>query len=150
MSDKSRSDEQREAEEYLVDELEKKLGYPLKRNHDLSVPDTDGAYICPDFYSKEHHVMGEVFAHIGKPKKTQDNKIANDILKMLLYDEKTGIKHTKILVVCDEAEARKLKGKSALAASIQTFGIEVVRIDLCDVLREKVLAAQSRQRMVNV
>lgn len=72
-------------------------------------------YIQPDFYSESELVIGEIFSHIGKPKKGQDNKIANDILKMLLLDKFTGKIHRKIIVVCDEAEKKKLQGLSALA-----------------------------------
>ncbi|MFQ9703194.1 MAG: hypothetical protein ACLR0U_15560 [Enterocloster clostridioformis] len=69
--------------------------------------------------------MGEIFSHIGKPKKAQNNKIANDILKMLLLDRITGKTYRKIIVVCDEIEWKKLNGKSLfLAETIRQFGIE--------------------------
>lgn len=63
-------------------------------------------YIQPDFYSEEPGIIGEIFAHIGKPKKAQDNKIANDIWKMLLLEKITGKQFRKVIVVCDEAEKR--------------------------------------------
>ena len=76
--------------------------------------------------SFEIFVIGYIFAHIGKPKKAQDNKIANDILKMLLLEKIAGKHYRKIIVVCDEQEEKKLKGSSALSESIRQFGIEIL------------------------
>lgn len=38
-------------------------------------------YMQPDFYSKEEGIIGEIFAHIGKPKKGQDKKLQMISLK---------------------------------------------------------------------
>ncbi|EGT4562027.1 hypothetical protein DFW19_08590 [Clostridioides difficile] len=93
--------------------------------------------------------MGEIFSHIGKPKKAQNNKIANDILKMLLLDRITGKTYRKIIVVCDEIEWKKLNGKSVLAETIRQFGIETIKIEIEDEMRNTILEAQKRQTMVN-
>ena len=81
-------------------------------------------------YSADNCIIGEIFAHIGKPKKAQDNKIANDILKMLLLEKIAGKHYRKIIVVCDEQEEKKLKGSSALSESIRQFGIEILYIEI--------------------
>ena len=60
----------------------------LEKNKKIFLADNAFIYIQPDFYSEEDHVIGEIFAHIGKSKKAQDNKNANDILKMLLLEKK--------------------------------------------------------------
>ena len=96
-------------------------------------------YIQPDFYSHKDCIIGEIFAHVGKPKKAQDNKIANDILKMLLLEKVEEKKYRKIIVVCDDAELKKLKGLSALSESVP--------ID--HALREMLIKAQDRQKMTN-
>ncbi len=41
----------------------------------------------PDFYSEEDAIVGKIFVHIGKTKKGQDYKLADDILKMLLLEK---------------------------------------------------------------
>ena len=98
----------------------------------------------------EQGVVGEIFAHIGRPKKAQDNKIANDILKMLLLQEKKGRMYKKVIVVCDQAEMKKLKGKSVLAESIRQFGIEVLYVEIGEDLQKQILKAQELQKMTNV
>ena len=103
----------------------------------------------PDFYSEENCIVGEIFSHIGSPKKAQDNKIANDILKMLLLEKKTNKQYRKIIVVCDDAEFKKLQGLSVLAASIRQFGIEVMYIQIDEDIRNQIIEAQKLQRMVN-
>lgn len=93
--------------------------------------------------------MGEIFAHIGKPKKAQDNKIANDILKMLLLEKVYNKRYRKIIVICDENEEKKLQGMSALAESIRQFEIEIIRIDIPENIKNNILDAQNRQKMIN-
>ena len=76
-------------------------------------------------------------------------KIANDILKMLLLEKDTGVEYKKYIVVCDEEEFRALGGESALAESIRQFGVKLRLVRISSELRSELLAAQSRQKMVN-
>ena len=151
MSDtaKSSSVEQMQAEDIIFALTEKMLGATLEKNKKILLADNAFTYIQPDFYSEESLIVGEIFAHIGKPKKAQDNKIANDVLKMLLLEKITGQHYRKIIVVCDEAEKKKLEGLSALAESIRQFGIEVLMVHIEDDLRTQLLEAQNRQKMTN-
>ena len=146
-TEKSSSKEQIEAEAYIFSQVKERIPAALERNP--KVPCHGETYIQPDFYSEPEKIIGEIFAHVGKPKKAQDNKIANDILKMLLLEKLTGQEYRKIIVVCDEKELAKLQGKSALAESIRQFGIELMYIELDEKWRELLLQAQERQRMVN-
>lgn len=82
---KSSSHVQMQAEDILFCKVEDILSIKLEKNKKLYLADNAFTYIQPDFYSEESNFIGEIFAHIGKPKKAQDNKIANDILKMLLF-----------------------------------------------------------------
>ena len=151
MSDtaKSSSIEQMQAEDIIFALTEKMLGATLEKNKKIFLADNAFTYIQPDFYSAENLIVGEIFAHIGKPKKAQDNKIANDVLKMLLLEKITGQQYRKIIVVCDEAEKKKLEGLSALAESIRQFGIEIMMVHIEDDLRTQLLEAQNRQKMTN-
>ena len=135
---KSSSAEQMRAEEKIFALVEKTLGIRLEKNPKLYLSNNEYTYI-----------IGEIFAHIGKPKKAQDNKIANDILKMLLLEKMAKRNYRKIIVICDEAEKRKLLGMSALSESIRQFGIEILYIPIDEALRQEILNAQERQKMTN-
>lgn len=148
-SQKSSSMEQMRAEEKIFSLVEKNLGVKLEKNPKLFLANNEYTYIQPDFYSADNCIIGEIFAHIGKPKKAQDNKIANDILKMLLFEKIAKRSYRKIIVVCDEAEKKKLQGMSALSESIRQFGIEILYIQIDEQLRQEILNAQERQKMTN-
>ena len=68
---------------------------------------------------------------------------------MLLLEKVTGKQYRKIIVVCDETEMKKLKGLSALAESIRQFNVEVLYVKIDESLKEKLLDAQRRQKMIN-
>ena len=147
---KSSSHVQMQAEKVIFSKVEGLLNIKLERNKKIYLADNAFTYMQPDFYSEEQCVVGEIFAHIGKPKKAQDNNIANDILKMLLLERITGNKYRKIIVVCDAAEKKKLEGQSVLAESIRQFNIEVLYIEIDADTQKQILAAQELQKMTNV
>ena len=147
---KSSSHVQMQAEDILFQKVAALLGITLERNPKIFLADNAFTYMQPDFYSTTNNVVGEIFAHIGKPKKAQDNKIANDILKMLLLEKTTGKQYRKIIVVCDLEEKKKLEGKSVLAESIRQFGIEIIYIELEAETQAQILKAQELQKMTNV
>ena len=148
-SKKSSSIEQVKAEDIIFSLVERKLGVVLEKNPILYFSNNKYSYIQPDFYSAQEQIVGEIFAHVGKPKKAQNNKIANDILKMLLLDKISKITHRKILVVCDQEELKALQGQSTLSESIRQFGIEVLFIELDKKIKQQILNAQDRQKMTN-
>ena len=149
-SHKSSSHVQQKAEDVMFQKVRELLCVELERNKKIYLADNAFTYMQPDFYSEEHRIVGEIFAHIGKPKKAQDNKIANDILKMLLLEKTTGLQYRKILVVCDIAEKKKLEGQSVLAESIRHFGVEVMYVEIDADMQKQILAAQELQKMTNV
>ena len=149
-SHKSSAHVQMQVEEVLFHKVEDLLNVNLNKNKKIFLADNAFTYIQPDFYSEEDGIIGEIFAHIGKPKKAQDNKIANDILKMLLLEKKTSKQYRKIIVVCDEDEQKKLKGLSALAESIREFDVEIMYIELEENIQNQIIEAQKLQRMTNV
>ena len=139
-----------QAEEIICRKVEELLNIRFERNKQIYLADNAFTYMQPDFYSAEHFIVGEIFAHIGKPKKAQDNKIANDILKMLLLDKVTGKHHRKIIVVCDTSEKKKLEGKSVLAESIRQFNIEIMYVEIDVETQKEIIAAQELQKMTNI
>ena len=146
---KSSSLEQQSAEEEIFKIVEEWLGCGVSRNPKVKINRNTLVHIEPDFYSEEHCIIGEIFAHIGGNKKGQDTKVAKDILKMLLIENDRGKRFRKIIVVCDEQEKRALNGKSALVECIRQFGIELKRIEIPDELRNIIVSAQDRQIMIN-
>lgn len=147
---KSSAHVQMQVEELLFHKVEDLLTVSLEKNKKIFLADNAFTYIQPDFYSEDESIIGEIFAHIGKPKKAQDNKIANDILKMLLLEKKTNKKYRKFIVVCDEEEQKKLQGLSALAESIRQFGVEILYIEIDENTRNQIIEAQKLQRMTNI
>ena len=147
---KSSSHVQMQAEEIICQKVEELLNIRFERNKQIYLADNAFTYMQPDFYSAERFIVGEIFAHIGKPKKAQDNKIANDILKMLLLDKVTGKHHRKIIVVCDTSEKKKLEGKSVLAESIRQFNIEIMYVEIDAETQKQIVAAQELQKMTNI
>ena len=147
---KSSSHIQIQAEEMMFSKIEHLFEIKFEKNKKIYLADNTYTYIQPDFYSEEFSIVGEIFAHIGKPKKAQDNKISNDILKMLLLDKISGKQYRKIIAVCDKKEMKKLMGQSVLAESIRQFGVEVILVELDEDMRTKILKAQEIQRMTNI
>ena len=147
---KSSSHIQIQAEEMMFSKIEHLFEIKFEKNKKIYLADNTYTYIQPDFYSEEFSIVGEIFAHIGKPKKAQDNKISNDILKMLLLDKISGKQYRKIIAVCDKKEMKKLMGQSVLAESLKQFGVEVILVELDEDMRTKILKAQEIQRMTNI
>jgi len=146
---KSSSHIQTQAEDIIFKKVNKIINAKFDRNKKIYLTDDTRIHIEPDFYSADDAIIGEIFAHIGKPQKAQNNKIANDILKMLLLEKITGRSYRKIIVVCDIAEKEELEGKSALAESIRQFGIELLYVELDEEMRNQILNAQELQKMTN-
>lgn len=143
---KSSSHEQMQAEEIICRIVESILDTKLERNKKIFLSDNPYTFIQPDFYSEKYNVIGEIFAHIGKPKKSQNNKISNDVLKMLLLEKIQKKTYRKIIVVCDTEEEKTLTGQSVLAESIRQFDVEIMRVELDSEMRDRIIAAQERQK----
>lgn len=99
----SDSDVQCNIENYIFDEIKKKLLCEnLQSNVTLTLAEENDIRICPDFYSEKDHIIGEIHTHLGRLKPAQLHKIEGDILKMLLFEkEQKGVKYIKMIVVCD-------------------------------------------------
>lgn len=143
---KSSSMEQQRAEEIILEQVCLWLKMDLEHCPKIMVGST---FMQPDFYSREKGVIGEISAHIGRTNKAQDNKIANDLLKMLLLEKLENRRYRKIIVVCDKDVYAKLCGTSILAQCVQEFGVEVKLMEIDGDLRADIVNAQTRQRMVN-
>ena len=141
----SSSEYQCELEDKLFEETQSRLGVELESNPTLVIQSNPTVSIMPDFYSKEHCIIGEIHAHAGKIKGGQPDKIAADVLKMLLHDKTTGCTFQKYIVVCSKEEYQQLTGTSALAEAIRQFDIHILLIPLEEKEYEELQAVMKKQ-----
>ncbi len=149
MKHASDSSEQRKAEEIIVQRLSREIGIKLEPKILQLANDTN---VQLDGYSKEEKILCEVYAHIGKLKGAQPDKVASDMLKMLLI-EKTegGIWQKYLCFASGEASSKFIdKSKSWLAYAVKEFNIKIFIFELDPDIRKGIIDAQGRQKMVNI
>jgi hypothetical protein len=107
-----------------------------------------GARVDVDGVADTPLTFVEVFAHQGALRGGQHHKVSTDALKLItLARAFPGAR--LILAFGDEAACRSLLGRSWKAEALKTWGVEVFVAQIDDLTRSGLLAAQSRQRMVN-
>lgn len=118
---------QRKTEEIIFENLKSKLKCnDLQSNARILISKENNIWICPDFYSEEKHIIGEIHTHLGKLKSAQLHKIEGDILKMVLFEKcHNGERYRKMIAVCDIEEYNQLSGNSFVAEAIRQFDIEL-------------------------
>lgn len=109
----------------------------------------DGIVVQIDGLDEANRVACEVYAHVGRLKGAQPDKVASDILKLSLVEARLGGTWRKIYCFADELAAKRLNGKSWLAAAALQHGVRVMVADLDPKQMSELRAAQTRQRMVN-
>lgn len=138
---------QREAEEIIFENLKSKLKCDdLQSNVRILISKSNNIWICPDFYSEEKYIIGEIHIHLGKLKSAQLHKIEGDILKMLLFEKcHNGERYRKMIVVCDIEEYNQLMGNSFVAEAIRQFDIELYYVSLEQTQINKIQQAMQEQ-----
>ncbi len=136
------SKEQREAEVYMISTASQEFGYPLSPKS-FHLPNS--ARIEVDGVSEEPAVLCEAWAHIGRVRSAQSDKVMTDALKLVFLEQSAGKKYRKMLLFSDERARVHFSGRSWKAACLRYFGIETGVIQLPDDLRRRVLEAQKRQ-----
>jgi hypothetical protein len=143
---KSSSAEQRVAEKHMIAALNKELDLTLlPQKKEIG----NGISVKFDGLDQENQTLCEIYARIGKLKGSQPDKVAGDILKMILAEKTLGGHWRKLICFADEGAAQSLKGRSWLAEVVRRFEIEVKVILLPEDVGRSVQAAQERQVMVN-
>jgi hypothetical protein len=138
------SHEQRAAEREMLDLLSQELGLELSVAR-LALP--SGARMEIDGADPDRTVLVEAWAHQGEPKAAQKHKVLADALKLVyaadLFQERPHL----ILLMSDQAAARPFTaGRSWAADALRHCRIEVRVVTLQSDTRERILAAQERQR----
>ncbi|MCC7483914.1 MAG: hypothetical protein IT529_02895 [Burkholderiales bacterium] len=142
----SDSDAQRDAEEASLRELEKRLGFPVAGER---VELGDGCFANVDGINRERRFICEIYSRIGKLQAAQVEKVASDVLKLGVLERALGGAWRKAMCFADKTAANVLRNKSWLAKASKDLGVEVIVLSLPDTVRSAVLAAQTRQVMVN-
>ena len=138
----SNSNEQQEAGIALVNALSIYLHITLE-NKTLEL---SGCTVQVDGYSDEPPVMCEAWAHIGKPKGSQPDKVIADAMKLLFCEKRLNKKFRKILLFSDEDAKNFFVGVKWQAAALRENGIELMTLDISNEILAKVKNAQERQR----
>ena len=120
----------------------------LEQNKKLTLSQNSKVHIEPDFYSAERGIIGEIHAHVGRLISAQLDKIASDILKMLLFDRDSGRIHEKYIVVCDQDEYNQLSATSSVSEIIRQFNIRLLCFDLGKETCDRILKAMRKQNFL--
>ena len=143
----SNSSEQDSAEAIVLAALSAEIGVPLAPAT-LWLP--GGSRVDVDGVADDRSVLVEVFAHQGILKGGQVRKVAQDALKLITIAQHMPDPRPRlILAFADAAATTKISGRSWLAESLETWGVELFVADLPAELKAGLAAAQVRQVMVN-
>jgi len=138
------STEQQHAETVMRDTLAATLGVTLQPRR-IRLP--SGAHVAVDAISDDPPVLAELWAHQGPPKGAQSKKVLADALKLHHLAGHLAVGHRLILGLADHTAARDFTtARTWYADALRTLHIEVLVVDLPDDLRDRVRAAQHRQR----
>ena len=107
-----------------------------------------GAKVQVDGAAANESVFVEIFARQGALKGGQRHKIATDALKLITLGRSRPNARLIIAFADDEAAAYATKG-TWLSEALKTWGITVLVVELDEVVRDGIKAAQLRQIMVN-
>lgn len=135
------------AEKEIVEALARRLDVDL-RLRPGKVTVADGVAIEVDAASADFSVVVEAYARQGRLKGAQPKKIAQDILKLALFKRIPGREATRAVIAFASPEARK-SVTGWLQHAADSFGVELVVVEVTDQTRAAIQAAQDRQIMVN-
>ncbi|WP_433832573.1 hypothetical protein ACQP2E_16480 [Actinoplanes sp. CA-015351] len=139
---------QSRAETEIVEALARQWDIDL-RPRPGKVPVGDGIAVEVDAANSDFSVVVEAYARQGRLRGAQPKKIAQDILKLALFKRVPGREGTRAVIAFASSEARK-SVTGWLEHAADTFGVELVVVEISEQTRAEIRAAQDRQVMVNV
>lgn len=140
---KSDSLEQRQAEAEILAKLSVKLGLVFGP-HEL------GKFgVNPDGVDSSNRAIVEVYARVGGLKGSQVHKVKADLLKLVYLGSLLGPHWRKIMCFGSEEAASSVRGKSWAAEAAKHFNVEIMVEHLSHEQKQRVVSAQSRQKMIN-
>jgi hypothetical protein len=142
----SDSAEQRDAEARILAAVGEKLGGVEVKPKRVDLP--GGTYVAVDGVADQPNTFVEVYAHLGPLRGGQVHKVAQDILKLVTLGRAHPEAHL-VLAFADEDAAAHVSGTGWLAEAVETWGVEVIVVELPEDIRAAIQSAQLRQVMVN-
>lgn len=137
------SQEQQEAERWLIDCLSKQLGVCLAKKR---LNPIGKSWLELDGYSENPLIVCEAWAHVGPPKPAQKNKVMADALKLLYVKDFLQQNGRYILLFGDAQAASHFQHNSWNAKCLESYGIEVKIIRFTPERKDRLLKAQGRQK----
>lgn len=110
---------------------------------------SSGRSVQIDGYNAEAKIASEIYCRVGALKGSQPDKIASDILKLVLVEKELGGQWQKIICFVDDEAASVLSRASWLSVVAADLGVHCRVAPLSDEMKQKILGAQNRQKMVN-
>ncbi len=142
---KSDSLEQRSAEDLAREWLSSQLGQSLT----YGAVKLSKCSVQIDGYNEQAKIACEIYCRVGKLKGSQPDKIASDILKLVLVEREIGGEWTKVICFVDNEAAKVLNKLSWLSTIAADLGVQCLVAPISDEVKQKILLAQNRQKMVN-
>ena len=139
------SSEQQNAEEWLLNELSKELGFKLiKKRFDL-----EGArQIELDGFCESPLILCEAWSHIGRPVGCQKDKVMTDALKLIFVNKLfyKGEGQCILLFADYDAAALFQHDENWRSQCLQDYDIKVKVIEFTEERKAKIQEAQERQK----
>lgn len=143
---RSNSELQVEIEKIQIKKLEKKLNHSdLSNDAFIYFKGDDSSKIKPDIYSEKHHIIGEVYTHLGKLKPSQMHKVTSDILKLILFNKDSGSDFEMYYVVCDETVKESMLNNSVIRNAVRLYKFNIECIPLNATMKEKLKETMKKQ-----
>ena len=142
------SDVQQLAEQLMIGEFSRQLGRELGK---ATIPIGRAKVTVDGFHRDENRVtLVEAWAHVGKAKAAQRNKVLSDMLKLALVTSVLrklypSLKVDSYLIFADSAAANVVNGKGWASLAAGEFGIATQVIALSDDVVNRIKEAQLKQ-----
>ena len=139
---------QAEAETVIVDAFAADQQLALE-HRPPRLPVGEGAWVEVDARGDDPPVFVEAYARQGTLKGAQLKKVAQDILKLALLRRRAEHAQARAVIVFASAEA-EASVTGWLRQAAHTFDVDLCVVDIPEQIRQRILAAQERQKMTNV
>lgn len=132
----------------MVSEFSRQLGRALGQ---ATIPIGENKVTVDGFHRDDNRVtLVEAWAHVGKAKSAQRNKVLSDMLKLafvssVLRRSYPALNVESHLIFADASAANVVKGNGWAALAAKEFGIAMQVIALSKEVIEKIKEAQRRQ-----
>lgn len=111
-----------------------------------------GATISVDGYDSQNKVAVEIVSRIGSTSASRDKKIVSDAAKLNLLARHLNEKLDLWIVGCDHEFVScfdSSRSKKWQAVAIQHLGVDIKTVDIDNLTKEDIIAAQARQSRGN-